>query len=63
MGADGGNSEKIYTPSTITHNGGQTSDRNTKVRDSEVALVPRTEGVRCIERRAREVQGWREEVW
>ncbi|KAK4668017.1 uncharacterized protein QC764_702630 [Podospora pseudoanserina] len=56
-------SEKIYTPSTITHNGGQTSDRNTKVRDSEVALVPRTEGVRCIERRAREVQGWREEVW
>ncbi|KAK0737104.1 hypothetical protein B0T21DRAFT_286216 [Apiosordaria backusii] len=56
-------SEKIYMPSTITHNGGKTSDRNTKVRDSEVALVPRTEGVRCIERRARAVQGWREEVW
>lgn len=31
------------------------SDRNIKVRDLEVVFVLRMEGVRCIERRVREV--------
>lgn len=33
------------------------------MRDSEVALIPRTEMVRCIEARARAFQGWRDEQW
>lgn len=33
------------------------------MRDSEVALIPRTDAVRCVEDRARAVQGWRDEVW
>lgn len=33
------------------------------MRDSEVALIPRTEVVRCIEARARAFQGWRGERW
>lgn len=33
------------------------------MRDSEVALVPRTATVRCVEERARALQGWRDEVW
>ncbi|KAK4231583.1 hypothetical protein QBC38DRAFT_528639 [Podospora fimiseda] len=56
-------SEPLYEPSTITHNGGKEVNRDTSVRDSEVAVVPRDDVVKCIEDRARSVQGWREEVW
>lgn len=28
-----------------------------------MALVPRTDTVRCIEARARSLQGWRDETW
>ncbi|KAI5459956.1 hypothetical protein BGZ63DRAFT_360107 [Mariannaea sp. PMI_226] len=50
-------SEPIFTPSTVTHDGNSTH-RDTSVRDSEVALIPRDDTVRCIERRARALQGW-----
>lgn len=33
------------------------------MRDSQVAVIPRTDTVRCIEDRARALQGWRDEVW
>ncbi|EAQ91413.1 hypothetical protein CHGG_03348 [Chaetomium globosum CBS 148.51] len=56
-------STPLYTPSTITHNAGQSLSHTPSVRDSEVALVPRTDAVRCIEERARAVQGWRREAW
>lgn len=55
-------SHPLFEPSTITHDGAGTH-RDTSVRESEVAMVPRTEGVRCIEARARSLQGWREELW
>lgn len=42
---------------------GQTTRRDAGVRDSEVALVPRTNAVRCVERRARALQGWRADLW
>ena len=47
----------------MTHDGGVSIEKDTSVRDSEVALVPRTHTVRCIESRARSLQGWRSEVW
>ncbi|EPE08810.1 2og-fe oxygenase family protein [Ophiostoma piceae UAMH 11346] len=56
-------SNLIYEPSTITHNGGGSVQRNALVRDSEVAVVPRTDVVRCIEARARRLQGWRDDLW
>lgn len=56
-------SEPIFTPSTFTSDGGATTNRDTSVRDSEVAVIPRTPSVRCIEARARALQGWREQVW
>ncbi|KAK0738597.1 hypothetical protein B0T18DRAFT_334715 [Schizothecium vesticola] len=56
-------SAPIYEPSTITHDGGDSVHRDATVRDSEVAVIPRTSTVRCIEDRARSVQGWRDEVW
>ncbi|KAH6849738.1 hypothetical protein B0I37DRAFT_403703 [Chaetomium sp. MPI-CAGE-AT-0009] len=56
-------SEPLYTPSTITHNAGQSTERQPGVRDSEVALVPRTGPVRCVEDRARALQGWRDQAW
>lgn len=46
----------------ITHNG-QSMQRNTAVRDSEVAIIPRTRVVRCLEARARSLQGWRDDLW
>ncbi|KAI0396901.1 hypothetical protein F5Y17DRAFT_417276 [Xylariaceae sp. FL0594] len=55
-------SEPLFEPSTIT-NDGQKTQRDTSVRDSEVALIPRTDVVRCIEARARAFQGWREDLW
>ncbi|KAI8634575.1 hypothetical protein F5Y19DRAFT_117209 [Xylariaceae sp. FL1651] len=55
-------SEPLFEPSTITHDGDKTQ-RNVLVRDSEVALIPRTDVVRCIEERARSVQGWRDDLW
>ncbi|KAF4992996.1 hypothetical protein FGRMN_6800 [Fusarium graminum] len=55
-------SEPIFVPSTITNNG-QTTHRDVSVRDSRVALIPRTDPVRCIEVRARALQGWRSELW
>ncbi|KAL0473373.1 oxidoreductase [Neurospora intermedia] len=58
-----GISEPLFEPSTTTSDGGQTTHRNTTVRDSEVAVIPRTDRVRCIENRAREIQGWRENVF
>jgi len=56
-------SEPIFTPSTVTDDAGSSTYRDTTVRDSEVALVPRTATVRCVEARARSLQGWRDEVW
>ncbi|RFU78141.1 hypothetical protein TARUN_4073 [Trichoderma arundinaceum] len=55
-------SEPIFEPSTITHDSSATH-RDTTVRDSSVALLPRTEIVRCIEARARAFQGWRRDLW
>ncbi|KAK0710887.1 hypothetical protein B0H67DRAFT_667875 [Lasiosphaeris hirsuta] len=56
-------STPILEPSTVTHDGGESAHRDTTVRDSEVAVIPRTDAVRCIEIRARALQGWRDEVW
>lgn len=56
-------STPIYEASTVTHDGGGTVQRNATVRDSEVAVVPRTDVVRCIEARARRLQGWRDDLW
>ncbi|KAH8879111.1 hypothetical protein GQ53DRAFT_672747 [Thozetella sp. PMI_491] len=56
-------SEPLYKPSTITHDGGASTHRDATVRDSEVAIVPRTSMVRCIEARVRALQGWRDEIW
>ncbi|KAI1266350.1 2OG-Fe(II) oxygenase family oxidoreductase [Xylariaceae sp. FL1019] len=55
-------SEPLFAPSTTTSDGQHVS-RNTSVRDSEVALLPRADLVRCLERRALALQGWREELW
>ncbi|KAI1768955.1 hypothetical protein GGR53DRAFT_317940 [Hypoxylon sp. FL1150] len=55
-------SEPLFEPSTVT-NDGDTTRRDAGVRDSEVALVPRTETVRCVEWRARAFQGWRDDLW
>lgn len=55
-------SEPHFEPSTITNDGDKTQ-RNALIRDSEVALVPRTETVRCVEARARSFQGWRDDLW
>jgi prolyl 4-hydroxylase len=56
-------SDPIFEPSTITHNGGNSAHRDATVRDSEVAVIPRTDAVRCVEDRARALQGWRDQVW
>ncbi|KAK4249617.1 hypothetical protein C7999DRAFT_39280 [Corynascus novoguineensis] len=56
-------SEPLFAPSTVTHDAGETTQRDVSVRDSEVAVVPRTGPVRCVEARARALQGWRPEVW
>ncbi|KAK4212409.1 hypothetical protein QBC37DRAFT_425023 [Rhypophila decipiens] len=56
-------SDPIFEPSTVTHDGGDSTLRDTTVRDSEVAVIPRTDVVRCIEDRARAFQGWRDKVW
>lgn len=55
-------SEPLFEPSTVT-NDGDTTRRDASVRDSEVALVPRSETVRCVERRAAAFQGWRNDLW
>ncbi|KAK8089409.1 hypothetical protein PG997_004370 [Apiospora hydei] len=58
----------LFEPSTITNNGAETHHDAT-IRDSEVALLPRSGGgagadtVRCIERRALALQGWRDDLW
>lgn len=56
-------SEPAFEPATITHNGGAATQRDQTIRDSEVAVIPRDEVVRCIEARARAFQGWRGEQW
>ncbi|KAH7160019.1 hypothetical protein B0J13DRAFT_581109 [Dactylonectria estremocensis] len=50
-------SSPLFEPSTIT-NDGDSTHRNTLVRDSQVAVIPRSDTVRCIEQRARALQGW-----
>lgn len=55
-------SEPLFEPSTITHDSSATH-RDTTVRDSFVALLPRTDIVRCIEARALAFQGWRRDTW
>ncbi|PTB61642.1 hypothetical protein BBK36DRAFT_62570, partial [Trichoderma citrinoviride] len=55
-------SEPLFEPSTVTHDASSTH-RDTTVRDSSVALLPRTDAVRCIEARALAFQGWRRDVW
>ncbi|EFX02851.1 2og-Fe oxygenase family protein [Grosmannia clavigera kw1407] len=61
--ADRAASNALYEPATVTSDGGGSVQRDTIVRDSEVAIVPRTDVVRCIEARARSLQGWREDLW
>ncbi|KAK2604484.1 hypothetical protein N8I77_007411 [Diaporthe amygdali] len=56
-------SEPIFEPSTITHDGGAETHRDQTIRDSEVAIIPRSDEVKCIEARARAFQGWRDEIW
>ncbi|KAK4448587.1 hypothetical protein QBC34DRAFT_407015 [Podospora aff. communis PSN243] len=56
-------SNPLFRPSTVTDDGGASTHRDTVIRDSEVAVIPRTDTVRCIEDRARSLQGWRDEVW
>lgn len=56
-------SEPSFEPATVTHDGGASTQLDPSIRDSEVAFIPRTDPVRCIEARARAFQGWREEVW
>ncbi|GAB1320117.1 Prolyl 4-hydroxylase alpha subunit domain-containing protein [Madurella fahalii] len=56
-------SEPLYQPSTITHDAGKSQQHDPAIRDSLVALVPRTETVRCVEDRARALQGWQDQVW
>ncbi|KAF5235942.1 hypothetical protein FANTH_11450 [Fusarium anthophilum] len=55
-------SEPLFVPSTITNNG-EATHRDSSVRDSHVAVIPRTDTVRCIESRARALQGWRPDLW
>ncbi|KAK1239090.1 hypothetical protein MKX08_006151 [Trichoderma sp. CBMAI-0020] len=55
-------SEPIYEPSTITDDSSSTH-RDSTIRDSAVALLPRTDIVRCIEARAKAFQGWRRDLW
>ncbi|KAK1978814.1 2OG-Fe(II) oxygenase family oxidoreductase [Colletotrichum cereale] len=55
-------SQPLFEPSTITHDGAGVQ-RDTSIRESEVAMVPRTDTVRCVESRVRALQGWREELW
>ena len=55
-------SEPLFEPSTITHDA-SSSSRDTTIRDSSVALIPRTDTVRCVEKRALAFQGWRRDVW
>ncbi|KAI0603190.1 2OG-Fe(II) oxygenase family oxidoreductase [Biscogniauxia sp. FL1348] len=55
-------SEPLFEPSTITNDGDSTV-RNATIRDSEVALIPRTDVVRCVEARAKAFQGWRDDLW
>lgn len=55
-------SEPIFEPSTITHDASVTHS-DTTVRDSSVAILPRTDIVRCIEARAGAFQGWRRDLW
>ncbi|KAK8056608.1 oxidoreductase 2OG-Fe(II) oxygenase family [Apiospora rasikravindrae] len=58
----------LFEPSTLTNNGAETH-RDATIRDSEVALLPRSGGgtgadtVRCIERRVLALQGWRDDLW
>ncbi|ORY69514.1 uncharacterized protein BCR38DRAFT_405225 [Pseudomassariella vexata] len=56
------NSDPLFESSTITDDG-ESTHRNTAIRDSEIAVLPRTELVRCIERRALAFQGFREDLW
>ncbi|KAL2752740.1 hypothetical protein ACRALDRAFT_1077883 [Sodiomyces alcalophilus JCM 7366] len=56
-------SEPLYEPATVTNDGGATTHRDVTVRLSSVALIPRTDPVRCIEARARALQGWRPDRW
>lgn len=53
-------SEDKFEPSTVT-SGAKTSIQ-TKIRNSEVALIDRDDVVRCIEHRARSFQGWRPDL-
>lgn len=55
-------SEPLFEPSTIT-NDGRDTELDKSVRDSLVAMVPRSDAVRCIEARALAFQGWRRDVW
>ncbi|KAH8673937.1 2OG-Fe(II) oxygenase family oxidoreductase [Xylariales sp. PMI_506] len=55
-------SEPLFAPSTITNNGAGVH-YDTTIRDSSVAVVPRTDTVRCIEKRALAFQGHREDLW
>lgn len=53
-------SDPIFEPSRI---GSHDQEQDISIRDSHVALIPRTDPVRCIERRALGFQGWRRDAW
>lgn len=50
-----------FEPSTVADDGGVRVDASVRV--SDVAMVERTPTTRCVEARARALQGWRDEVW
>lgn len=50
-----------FEPSTIWHAGVESHDPS--IRNSSKALLPRSKTVQCIEARARDFQGWREDVF
>ncbi|EFQ95436.1 hypothetical protein PTT_06584 [Pyrenophora teres f. teres 0-1] len=59
-------SEPHFTPSTVWTSGRESL--NPSIRQSEKALLPRSQTVKCIEERARTFQGWRpftfiEKLW
>lgn len=55
-------SKPLFEPSTISNDGHATlHDRS--IRDSSVALIPRTNTTLCIEQRALALQGYRRDIW
>ncbi|KLU84257.1 oxidoreductase [Magnaporthiopsis poae ATCC 64411] len=56
-----GLADPAFETSTVADDGGVRVDASVRV--SDVAVVERTPTTRCVEARARALQGWRDEVW